>query len=232
MASSVHREALGLQFLMNRPAGPQEVLRNYALGAKEEDQMFDVAIASASEITTAFEKVSVKRDISFADALQSISKYNIMIVAGGPPESVDEAISDSKNTEMLALIQAFASQVANSVHQKWLVSICTGAGFLATCGLLGGKTITSHWAYLDKLRSICEEHSKPATNVIKERYVDAGVNDSGVRLVTSGGVSCGIDCTLWLVSELAGAKGVDLANSISSVMDYEWRYPKPGGVSG
>ncbi len=196
-------------------------------GAKQEDQIFSIAVASASDITTAFERVQVKRDISFEDALNSVSDFDIMIVAGAPGEDVDAAIANSKETKMLDLISAFALQNVDESCQKWLVSICTGAGFLATCGLFGGKTVTSHWAYLDKLRTICERYSVPPTTVIRERWVNAGVLDGGVKLVTSGGVSCGIDCTLWLVSEIGGANGMDLANGVALMMDYDWKYPRP-----
>jgi transcriptional regulator GlxA family with amidase domain len=150
-----------------------------------------------------------------------------MIVAGGPGEDVDAAIAKSNETKMLDLISAFAEQNVDPNRPKWLVSICTGAGFLATCGLFGGKTVTSHWAYLDQLRAICQKYSMPATTVVRERWVNAGVLDGGVKLVTSGGVSCGIDCTLWLLSEIGGAKGMDLANSVALVMDYDWKYPRP-----
>jgi transcriptional regulator GlxA family with amidase domain len=207
--------------------GPQEVLKNYAMGAKQEDQMFDIAVAAFCDITTAFEKVQVKRDISFDDALKSVSQFDVMIVAGGPGEDVDAAIANSNETKMLDLISAFAEQNVDPNRPKWLVSICTGAGFLATCGLFSGKTVTSHWAYLDQLRAICQKYSMPATTVVRERWVNAGVLDGGVKLVTSGGVSCGIDCTLWLLSEIGGAKGMDLANSVALVMDYDWKYPRP-----
>ena len=201
--------------------GPQEVLKNYAVGSTEDQQIFDISVAAECEITTAFEKVQVKRDISLDDALQSVSEYDVMLVAGTP--DIDAAIKAPDGPKIMDLISAFAAQGADNGNPKWLVSICTGAGFLATSGLFGGKTVTSHWAYLDKLRSICPS----STTVIRERWVNGGVLDSGVKMATSGGVSCGIDCTLWLLSEIVGSDGLNVAKSVASMMDYDWVYTRP-----
>jgi transcriptional regulator GlxA family with amidase domain len=202
-------------------SGPQEVLKNYAIGATQDKQIFDISVAAACDITTAFEKVQVKRDISLDDALKSVSEYDVMIVAGAP--NIGAAIKAADGPKILDLISAFASQSVNNNNPKWLVSICTGAGFLATCGLFGDKTVTSHWAYLDQLRAICPK----STTIVRERWVNAGVLDGGVNLVTSGGVSCGIDCTLWLLSEIAGSDGLDVAKSVASMIDYDWVYTRP-----
>ena len=206
--------------------GPQEVLKNYAMGATQDKQLFDISVAAASDITTTFEQVQIKRNISLDDALKSMSSFDIMIVAGAP--DIGSAINGSDGPEILSLIKAFGWQKVDGDSPKWLVSICTGAGFLATSGLFGGKTVTSHWAYLKQLQEICNKFSNPPTKVIRERWVDAGVLDGGVRLVTSGAVSCGIDCCLWLVSEIAGPNGIDVASSVAAMMDYDWKYTRPG----
>ena len=208
--------------------GPQEVLKNYAMGATQVDQTFDISVAAACDITTAFEKVQVKRDISFDDALKSVSKFDLMLVAGGPPDDVQAAIDGTDGPKMLDLIEAFASQRVNSESPKWLISICTGAGFLATCGLFGGKTVTTHFGYITTLQGICAKYSKEKTTVVRERWVNAGVLDGGVKLVTSGGVSCGIDCVLWVVGEIVG---MDSAKSVASMMDYDWIYTRPNQVT-
>ena len=59
------------------------------------------------------------------------------------------------------------------------------------------------------------------TTIVRKRWIDAGEVFEGVRLVTSGGVSCGIDRTLWIVSELVG---MEFANRVAMAMDYDWNF--------
>ena len=75
-----------------------------------------------------------------------------------------------------------------------LVSICTGAFALAAAGILDGRRATTHWMYLEALR----------TRFPKVRVVDEGiyVEDRGVW--TSAGVTAGIDLTLALVESHHG----------------------------
>ena len=75
-----------------------------------------------------------------------------------------------------------------------VVSICTGAFTLAAAGLLDGRRATTHWMYLDVLRS----------RFPKVRVVDEGiyVKDRGVW--TSAGVTAGVDLALALVEEHHG----------------------------
>lgn len=69
-------------------------------------------------------------------------------------------------------------------------SVCTGSFLLAATGLLDGRRATTHWASIDWLR---ENH--PAVDVRHdERVVDEG------RIVTSAGISAGIDMALHLVA--------------------------------
>lgn len=77
---------------------------------------------------------------------------------------------------------------------RQLVSVCTGAFLLAEAGLLGGRTVTTHWAY-------CEAMARrfPDVNVLAEPIF---VRDGNV--ITSAGVTCGIDLALFLVEEDLG----------------------------
>jgi len=92
-------------------------------------------------------------------------------------------------------------------------SVCTGAFLLARAGLLAGKSATTHWEDIADLRAMF-----PDIVVIEgRRWVDAG------RVVTSGGISAGIDMSLHLVERLAGR---DLALATARQMEFDWR---PGG---
>ena len=87
-------------------------------------------------------------------------------------------------------------------------SVCTGAFLLAARGLLDGLPATTHWASIDRLRT-----THPAVQVRDDvRYVDAG------RIVTSAGVSAGIDMALYLVGRLLGP---DVAQTTARRMEYE-----------
>ena len=90
-----------------------------------------------------------------------------------------------------------------------VASVCTGAFLLAEAGLLDGLDATTHWEDLDDL-----EKSYPNLNVIRSRrWIDTGT------VVTSGGISAGIDMSLHLVSRLAGR---ELAEKTARQMEYEW----------
>ncbi|MEA2586568.1 MAG: hypothetical protein QOF33_4653 [Thermomicrobiales bacterium] len=110
-------------------------------------------------------------------------------------------------------------ELSNPVVLDWIAaqdkqtsltaSVCTGAFLLAADGLLDGKRATTHWASIDWLR----EHY-PAIDVrADERVVDEG------HIVTSAGVSAGIDMALHVVARLHGhAIAADTARG----MEYDW----------
>ncbi|MFB7949855.1 DJ-1/PfpI family protein [Kitasatospora phosalacinea] len=71
-------------------------------------------------------------------------------------------------------------------------SVCTGALVLAQAGLLHGRPVTTHWASLDLLATL-----EPTAEVRPDsRFVDDG------DLITSAGISAGIDMALHLVARL------------------------------
>ena len=89
-------------------------------------------------------------------------------------------------------------------------SVCTGAFLLAKAGLLDGKSVTTHWEDIQDLR-------KMFPNILlreNQRWVDEG------RIVTSAGISAGIDMSLYLVARLADH---ELAVKTARQMEYDWR---------
>jgi len=90
-----------------------------------------------------------------------------------------------------------------------LASVCTGALLLAAAGVLDGLAATTHWEDLDALRAL-----RPAVTVRDGvRWVDEG------EVVTSAGISAGMDMSLHLVRRL---QGHDLAARTARQMDYDW----------
>ena len=88
-------------------------------------------------------------------------------------------------------------------------SICTGAFLLAKAGLLEGKASTTHWEDIDELRTLF-----PTLHVKENmRWVDEG------SIVTSAGISAGIDMSLHLVERLMGQ---ELALNTAKQMEFDW----------
>jgi transcriptional regulator GlxA family with amidase domain len=103
-----------------------------------------------------------------------------------------------------------AAWIDRTARQATLTaSVCTGAFLLAQAGLLDGRTATTHLEDIDDLRAMF-----PAVQVVGERrWVDQG------RVVTSAGISAGIDMSLHLVERLAGR---ELALRTARQMDFDW----------
>lgn len=90
---------------------------------------------------------------------------------------------------------------------RWTASVCSGSVILAAAGLLEGKRATSHWLAIPLLKGF------GAIPVADERVVIAA-GDGRDNLVTSAGVSAGLDLAFWLAGQIAGegrAKAIQLA---------------------
>jgi transcriptional regulator GlxA family with amidase domain len=91
-------------------------------------------------------------------------------------------------------------------------SVCTGAFLLAERGILDGKRATTHWASVDWMR----ENYPGVTMLADERVVDEG------SVITSAGVSAGIDMALHVVARLHGAGAAEWT---ARRMEYDYRPP-------
>lgn len=92
-----------------------------------------------------------------------------------------------------------------------VASVCTGALVLAAAGLLAGRPATTYWNAFDELASL-----DPSVLVDTDaRFVDDG------DVVTSAGVSAGIDMSLHLVARL---ETVAMARTVKRAIQYE---PEP-----
>lgn len=91
-----------------------------------------------------------------------------------------------------------------------IVSVCTGALLLGKAGLLDGLSATTHHAAFDELHSVA-----PLCNIVRDkRYVDNG------KIITSAGITAGIDTALYIVQRLVG---VDTARETAEHMEYAWQ---------
>lgn len=92
---------------------------------------------------------------------------------------------------------------------KLVASVCTGAFLLAAAQVLTNEDVTTHWQDIPNLRA-----EYPRLTVCEARpWVDAG------RIVTSAGISAGIDMSLHLVSRLCH---LELAEKTARQMEFDW----------
>ena len=136
-------------------------------------------------------------DADFASAAEP----DVLIVPGG----VVDAAAACPHTR---------AWVARAAQQARITaSVCTGAFILAAAGVLRSGPVTTHWEDLADLHA-----QYPGLDVrAGVRWVDQG------PLVTSAGISAGIDMALHLVGRLAGAA---LAERTARQMDTPW-HPAP-----
>lgn len=96
-----------------------------------------------------------------------------------------------------------------SKNAKLVASVCTGAFLLAEAGVLVNHRVTTHWEDIVDLSA-----SFPNLEVLENlRWVDEG------NIVTSGGISAGIDMSLHLVSKI---HGIALAEKTAKQMEFDW----------
>ena len=94
---------------------------------------------------------------------------------------------------------------------QWTTSVCTGARILQAAGLIDGKRITTFHGAIAEFRN-----AKRAREVLDDvRYVQDG------SLVTSAGISAGIDMSLWLLGQITSPA---FAREIQAYTEY---FPAP-----
>ncbi len=140
--------------------------------------------------------------------------------AKGMRIGVDYAIDDAPELDVLCIPGGKGTRA--EIHNKqllewvaktaatctWITSVCTGSFILAAAGLTENKNITTHWAATDEFYQLGLKGNMHK-NV---RYVNDGT------LVTSAGVSAGIDMALWLTGQM---HSIPLACATQKAMEYD-----------
>ncbi len=153
-------------------AGPYEVLTAWARGSERDITVRTVA-ATADPITCSH-GLRVIPDVGWAD----VGKVDLFLHPGGQTQSL---VDDEQ-------WHARIREVRDS--GALMTSVCNGAVVYARAGLLEGRPAATHWSAVQRLRDLGIEVDEDA------RYVDDG------DVVTSAGVSAGIDMALHLVARL------------------------------
>ena len=202
---------------------PCEVLSNAFFAftpAQKSPFVIQIAAKDICEAIPAYEQVSTQATISFTDAQAAVERgeVDVMVVPGAGPDGMDPARA---NKALGDLIKAFIDGPQG--RQRTLISICTGAELVGGAGGFKGRTATTHWAALSTLAQIC---SGDDTTVVRKRWVDSGLDDkTGLQVISSGGISCGIDACLYFVGQKLGTQ---MAVDIAQMMDYDWKAPHLG----
>lgn len=98
-------------------------------------------------------------------------------------------------------------------NTQWTTSVCTGALMLGAAGCLQGAPATTHWYCMDDLLAY-------GATPVEERVVEYG------KIITSAGVSAGIDMGLTLAERLVST---EYAQAVQLDMEYD---PAPPFDSG
>lgn len=208
-------------------AGPMEMLSHfsYSQNPRAPERPFQLHVVARSKTVHTGECLTVSADLTFAEATKQIDMYDILVIPGGRP-AVMRILYESGSEES-KFIEAFNKEAPakRDNGEKLILSVCTGALLLGSTGALAGLTVTTHHKALDTLGEICRnasegvESAKPV-EIVSKRYVDAGLNAAGIRIVTSGGISCGLDASLYAGSLKTS---VEAAEFVSRISEYDWK---------
>ena len=126
-------------------------------------------------------------------SIAEVDRLDVLLVPGAGSNGTVAAMN---NQALLNWIRAVHR------HTRWTTSVCTGALVLAAAGILDGRRATTHWASAEYLAANFD------VTLVHERYVRSG------KVITSAGVSAGVDMALYLSSLLTDdytAKAIQLA---------------------
>lgn len=119
-------------------------------------------------------------------SIDEINNLDILLIPGG--YGIDILLENLELKNWIRLIDQTT---------KYTVSVCSGALLLAVADLLEGKRCTTHWRRKEQLK-------KHNVIIEEERYVHDG------KMISSAGVSAGIDMALYLVSLIEGEQAAQL----------------------
>ena len=132
----------------------------------------------------------------------------------------DYSIEDTPRPDLIVLPGGSSGKLSDDPQfVAWLrkaldgaelsMSVCTGAFVLGKAGALDGRTVTTWFGAIERLR----EAVPKATVQEGRRFVDQG------KVVTTAGVSAGIDGALHVVARLVGRA---VADRTARYMEYHW----------
>jgi len=135
-------------------------------------------------------------------SLDEVPTPDVLVVPGG--------ISASRFARDPAYVDWIRAAHESST---WTTSVCSGALLLGAAGILAGLKATTHWLDYEELATF---GARPTP----QRVVEQG------KVITSAGVSSGIDMALTLAARIAGD---DVARAIQLGIEYDPQPPFDAG---
>jgi transcriptional regulator GlxA family with amidase domain len=173
-------------------------------------EVFGLARALGGDITTTLVTVDAPSPVTatYGTRVEATGRWtpqaaNVLLVPGGGyrrPESPGVAYEIRRGILPAAIRAARRRGLT-------IAGVCTGTMLLSAAGLTAGRPCITHRGAVDDLRA----QGGVITNA---RVVDDG------DLVTSGGITSGLDLALWLVERHLGAA---LSVQVEQVLEYERR---------
>ena len=142
-------------------------------GGAVEDRV--VLVAESLAPVRCAKGLRVLPDATFADVVS----LDVVVVPGG--------VGTRREVENPVLLEWLHTVAATTT---WTTSVCTGAFLLQASKVADGRRLATHWGSEDRLAAL-------GVDVVRDaRFVRDG------KIVSSQGVSAGIDMALWLVGQL------------------------------
>lgn len=202
-------------------SGPLQIFsQDSHYNTEESDQFFDVQTVAAKRSIRAASSLNVEVDLIIEEILDDLANFDILLLPGAEI-SVLKKLIDHDGPE-LHLIRCYTS--CDTKRPRMVFSICTGALLLAAAIQLPGMTVTTHQDAISVLQEILTRVTDSQSNaVVHRRFVDGGLlKGTKVQIITSAGVSSGMDATFYIICRLLSA---EVASSISQEMEYGWVEP-------
>ena len=184
-------------------AGPFEVFSRTRLVPGVESRRSDASAPfRVFTVTRNGETVTATGDLQLTPrySFQTSPPIDLLVVPGG--YGTRALLRDRETLDWICTTAAKAKKVT---------SVCTGSLLLAQAGLLDGRRATTHWGALDLLQEISDAREADISIQHDLRFVDDGI-------ITSAGVSAGIDMALHVVEQVCGAS---VAAETAHYMDYK-----------
>lgn len=175
-------------------AGPFEVFS--ATNEKSGYSFMNIyTVAAEKRAIIAKNGLSVNPDYGLAEA----PKPDLLIIPGG-----DGSRKVLQQPDVISWI------IENAKTAEKVMSVCSGALLLAKAGLLDGLKATTHFEVLETLAEV-----GPKIEILKDvRFTDNG------KILTSAGVSAGIDMSLYVIGLLYGK---ETARITAKYIEYDYK---------
>ena len=150
--------------------------------------------------------------INVTKGITDVTKLGVLVIPGGATGTVMQTM----DPEVLDWIKVIDQKTV------YTTSVCTGSWILGSAGLLTGKKATSNWYRASEILKKFGAIPKP-----NDRYVFDG------KLVTSAGVTAGIDMSLAIIQKLYANdlnKGKDFTQAVMLDLQYDPKPPIAGGT--